>query len=145
MKKELIYVALFISLALIAVSVLALLKVYYDDQAYVTPVQEPVFHDFCGTEKMSEEQQKGKEPYNNYCSTCHGSRHQRHNTLVDITRRFDEKFLISFIRSEDKLMAEHDTLTAKINEEWGGNQYTHKFKLTPDEVKAVLRYLDVNH
>lgn len=142
MKKELVYVALFLSLALIAVSVLALLKVYYDDQAYTTPVQEPVPQFFCGTPDLTEEEILGEEIYELNCSPCHAKRTAKHNYLKGITERFDEKFVISYIIAEDSLLKAKDSLALQRNDFWGGNSYTHKFKLTPDEVKAVLRYMD---
>lgn len=142
MKKELVYIALFLSLALIAVSILIFLKVFYDGQAYSQPIQEPIYHDFCGTPNSTEAEVLGKEIYNTYCSACHFRRTAKHNYLKGVSERFGEKFVISYIIAEDSLLKAKNKMASERNDFWGGNSYTHTFKLTTKEVKAVLDYMN---
>ena len=80
-----------------------------------------------------------------YCIECHSSlKAKSQSTLRNISERHETTFLYKFITAEDELIESGDELTEAINGDWGGNKYTHKFKLTQKQVDDILRYLNIN-
>ena len=143
MSRPFLYKVIFLSLVIVAVSIV--IVVIATDNKTQTVTEPPKPKPFCGTPSLPPEAHAGKELYNNNCTACHHSVYAKaQGSLMNIGERHEEAYLYKFITAEDELIKSGDELTLGINANWGGNKYTHKFKLTKKQVDDILRYLNVN-
>ena len=143
MSRPFLYKVIFLSLVIVAVSIVIVVMATGNKTQTETGPSKP--KPFCGTPSLPPEALAGKELYNSNCAACHGSLYRKAQaSLLNISERHNTPFLYKFITAEDKLMDSGDELTQTINADWGGNKYTHKFKLTQKQVDDILRYLNIN-
>lgn len=99
----------------------------------------------CGNQKQktysNPEIQKGKDIFQAQCRSCH----EVHKTLVgpalvNITQKYEEKWLINFIRNSQKMIQEEDKKAIAIYEEYN-KAVMPSFTLSDDDIKAILTYI----
>jgi mono/diheme cytochrome c family protein len=84
---------------------------------------------------------QGEATFGTYCAACHSTGPDRvlGPGLEGVLERREHPWLISKITAPDRLLAEGDTITLRLVEEYGmamGN-----FGITPDQAEQILAYL----
>lgn len=93
---------------------------------------------------LTDEQNHGKQLFTNNCASCHSTTDE---TLVGpglkgVTARKPVEWIIPWVNNPQKVIASGDKYAVDLFNKFNGAQMTAFPNLKPDDVKAILSYID---
>lgn len=105
--------------------------------------EKNVARDFVLDDNSQKLEKTGEVLYDKFCVDCHGSKVANDNFLAGNIQnnKYELSFLMDYINNQDSLLQHKNELAIKIKKEWRDNEYIHNFKLTEQEIKAIVYFL----